>query len=70
MAEQRMPGSADQRELRRFAGLAGDWWDDAGPMAPLHKLNPVRLAYIRDRVCGHLGRDPKAEACLAGLCVL
>jgi 2-polyprenyl-6-hydroxyphenyl methylase/3-demethylubiquinone-9 3-methyltransferase len=70
MAEQRMPGSADHRELRRFAGLAGDWWDEAGPMAPLHKLNPVRLAYIRDQLCRHLGRDPKAHACLSGLCVL
>jgi 2-polyprenyl-6-hydroxyphenyl methylase / 3-demethylubiquinone-9 3-methyltransferase len=65
MAEQRMPGSADRRELKRFAELAGDWWDEAGPMAPLHKLNPVRLAYIRDQLCGHLGRDPKAHACLA-----
>jgi 2-polyprenyl-6-hydroxyphenyl methylase / 3-demethylubiquinone-9 3-methyltransferase len=70
MAEQRMPGSADRRELKRFEELAGDWWDEAGPMAPLHKLNPVRLAYIRDQVCSHLGRDPKAHACLAGVDVL
>lgn len=70
MAEQRMPGSADRRELKRFAELAGDWWDETGPMAPLHKLNPVRLAYIRDQLCSHLGRDPKAHACLAGVNVL
>jgi 2-polyprenyl-6-hydroxyphenyl methylase / 3-demethylubiquinone-9 3-methyltransferase len=70
MAEQRMPGSADHRELRRFAELAGDWWDEAGPMAALHKLNPVRLAYIRDQLCSHLDRDPKAHACLTGLAVL
>ena len=70
MAEQRMPGSADRRELKRFAELAGDWWDEAGPMAPLHKLNPVRLAYIRDQLCSHLGRDPRAHGCLAGLNVL
>jgi 2-polyprenyl-6-hydroxyphenyl methylase / 3-demethylubiquinone-9 3-methyltransferase len=70
MAEQRMPGSADHRELRRFAELAGDWWDEAGPMAALHKLNPVRLAYIRDQLCGHLGRDPKAQGCLRGVRVL
>jgi 2-polyprenyl-6-hydroxyphenyl methylase / 3-demethylubiquinone-9 3-methyltransferase len=70
MAEQRMPGSADHRELRRFAELAGDWWDETGPMAALHKLNPVRLAYIRDQLCGHLGRDPKAQGCLRGVRVL
>jgi 2-polyprenyl-6-hydroxyphenyl methylase / 3-demethylubiquinone-9 3-methyltransferase len=70
MTEQRMPGSADRRELQRFAELAGDWWDEAGPMAALHKLNPVRLGYIRDQLCRHLGRDPKGRACLAGLDVL
>jgi 2-polyprenyl-6-hydroxyphenyl methylase/3-demethylubiquinone-9 3-methyltransferase len=37
-------------EVRRFDELAASWWDPAGPMAPLHKLNPVRLAYIRERV--------------------
>jgi 2-polyprenyl-6-hydroxyphenyl methylase / 3-demethylubiquinone-9 3-methyltransferase len=70
MAERSIPRSADRRELKRFEELAGVWWDEAGPMAPLHKLNPVRLAYIRDQLCGHLGRDPKAQACLADLDVL
>jgi 2-polyprenyl-6-hydroxyphenyl methylase/3-demethylubiquinone-9 3-methyltransferase len=70
MAEQRMPASADRRELKRFAELADDWWDEAGPLAPLHKLNPVRLAYIRDQLCAHLGRDPKTAPCLAGVNVL
>jgi 2-polyprenyl-6-hydroxyphenyl methylase / 3-demethylubiquinone-9 3-methyltransferase len=70
MAEQRMPGSADRRELKRFEELAGDWWNETGPMAPLHKLNPIRLAYIRDQLCGHLGRDPMAGRPLAGLRVL
>ena len=48
--------SIDPKEIKRFEALAEDWWDEDGPMAPLHKLNPVRLAYIRDRICGHLGR--------------
>lgn len=70
MAEQRMPGSADRSELKRFEKLAGDWWDETGPMASLHKLNPIRLAYIRDQLCRHLGRDPGAQRPLAGLRVL
>jgi 2-polyprenyl-6-hydroxyphenyl methylase/3-demethylubiquinone-9 3-methyltransferase len=61
---------ADAAELERFADLAAHWWDEAGPLAPLHKLNPVRLGYIRDRICAHLGRDPLAERPLAGLAVL
>ncbi len=40
-------------EIERFAAIAGDWWDPDGASAMLHKLNPVRLAYIRDRVDQH-----------------
>ena len=65
-----MASAADRAELQRFAALADRWWDEAGPLAPLHKLNPVRLAYIRDRICAHLGRDPLAEQPLAGLAAL
>ena len=39
-------------------------------MAPLHKLNPLRVAYIRDRACHHFGRDPKRPRSLSGLAVL
>jgi 2-polyprenyl-6-hydroxyphenyl methylase/3-demethylubiquinone-9 3-methyltransferase len=60
----------DAAELERFADLAEHWWDEAGPLAPLHKLNPVRLGYVRDRICAHLGRDPLAERPLAGLFAL
>jgi 2-polyprenyl-6-hydroxyphenyl methylase/3-demethylubiquinone-9 3-methyltransferase len=61
---------ADPAEIARFADLAATWWDEAGPMAPLHKLNPVRIAYVRDRLCAHLGRDPLAGPPLAGIAVL
>jgi len=37
-------------EARHFGDLAGDWWDPNGASAMLHKLNPVRLAYLRDRI--------------------
>jgi 2-polyprenyl-6-hydroxyphenyl methylase/3-demethylubiquinone-9 3-methyltransferase len=39
-------------------------------MAPLHKLNPARLGYIRDQLCRHFGRDAKRLDCLAGLRLL
>jgi 2-polyprenyl-6-hydroxyphenyl methylase/3-demethylubiquinone-9 3-methyltransferase len=50
----------DAAELAKFAVLGEGWWDPAGPMAPLHRMNPVRLAYIRDHACRRFGRDPKA----------
>jgi 2-polyprenyl-6-hydroxyphenyl methylase/3-demethylubiquinone-9 3-methyltransferase len=47
----------DPHEVEHFARLAGDWWDPNGSSAMLHKLNPVRLAYIRDQVDHHWGGD-------------
>jgi 2-polyprenyl-6-hydroxyphenyl methylase/3-demethylubiquinone-9 3-methyltransferase len=62
--------TVDEREVARFAAMAAEWWDPHGRMGMLHKLNPTRLAYIRDTACRHFGRDPKARKCLQGLRVL
>ena len=59
--------TVDQDEVARFSRLAGEWWDPHGPMAALHKFNPVRLAYIRDQTAEHFGRDPRSLNSLAGL---
>jgi 2-polyprenyl-6-hydroxyphenyl methylase / 3-demethylubiquinone-9 3-methyltransferase len=63
-------GTVDQDEVERFSRIAGQWWDVRGPMAALHKFNPVRLAYIRDRTAAHFGRDAKRLDSLAGLGML
>jgi len=47
--------------------MAATWWDTEGPFRPLHKLNPVRLTYIRDRLCAHFGRDADTRQPLGGL---
>src|SRR6476646_8487711 len=70
MAGRRHAPSIDQAEIERFSRLAADWWDPRGPMAPLHKFNPVRLAYVRDQAAACCGRDPKKLDCLRGLRVL
>ncbi|MDX3927618.1 MAG: bifunctional 2-polyprenyl-6-hydroxyphenol methylase/3-demethylubiquinol 3-O-methyltransferase UbiG [Shinella sp.] len=62
--------SIDQKEVDRFSAMAAEWWDPAGKFRPLHKFNPVRLSYIRDRASTHFGRDPKAHRPLEGLRVL
>ena len=62
--------SVDPREIERFARMAANWWDPRGPMAPLHKLNPVRVGYIRDQACERFGRDAKRLGCLKGLRIL
>jgi 2-polyprenyl-6-hydroxyphenyl methylase / 3-demethylubiquinone-9 3-methyltransferase len=63
-------GTVDQDEIARFSRLGEQWWDPRGPMAALHKFNPVRLAYIRDRAAAHFGRDPTRLDSLAGLRIL
>ena len=40
-------------EAAHFGAMAGDWWDPDGASKMLHRLNPVRLGYIRDRIDQH-----------------
>jgi 2-polyprenyl-6-hydroxyphenyl methylase/3-demethylubiquinone-9 3-methyltransferase len=60
-------GTVDAAEIARFDALAADWWDERGPMAPLHRLNPTRLAFLRDDACAHFGRDGGKLRPLTGL---
>jgi len=43
-------GAATPAEIARFDALAAQWWDPKGPMAPLHAMNPLRVAWIADRL--------------------
>lgn len=45
------------KEAAHFGGMADDWWDPKGKSAMLHKLNPVRLSYVRDQVDQHFHCD-------------
>lgn len=47
----------NDEEVARFAAMAEEWWDPAGKFKPLHKFNPVRLAYIREQVLAHFNLD-------------
>jgi 2-polyprenyl-6-hydroxyphenyl methylase/3-demethylubiquinone-9 3-methyltransferase len=62
--------SIDSAEIERFSRMAATWWDPRGPMATLHKFNPVRVAYIRDQAAAHFSRDPKTLDSLKGLRIL
>ncbi|MGN6497884.1 MAG: bifunctional 2-polyprenyl-6-hydroxyphenol methylase/3-demethylubiquinol 3-O-methyltransferase UbiG [Tsuneonella sp.] len=61
------PGSTIRpAEAAHFAGLAKEWWDPKGSSAMLHKLNPVRLRYIRAAIDAHWGGDPDSVRPLLG----
>lgn len=65
-----MQTTASPEEVAKFSALADSWWDPAGAFRPLHKFNPARIAFIRDRLLAHFGRDPAAERPFAGLTLL
>jgi 2-polyprenyl-6-hydroxyphenyl methylase/3-demethylubiquinone-9 3-methyltransferase len=56
----------DPREAEHFGRLAADWWNPKGSSAMLHRLNPVRLRYIREAVDRHFDTDPQGFAPLKG----
>mgnify|MGYP003344578661 FL=1 len=73
MTESAPSGAAstvDLAEIERFSRIAEEWWDPAGKFAPLHRLNPVRLGYIRDRAATHWNRDALSGLPLEGLSLL
>ncbi len=62
--------TVDPAEIAKFSKLSETWWDPNGKMKPLHRINPLRLAYIRDAACRKFDRDPKKLDCLSGLRIL
>jgi 2-polyprenyl-6-hydroxyphenyl methylase / 3-demethylubiquinone-9 3-methyltransferase len=67
MAHASEPASTiDPREAAHFGALAADWWDPNGSSAMLHKLNPVRLKYIREQIDHHWRTDETKRSPLAG----
>ena len=66
----RAHSTVDEGEIERFSRIAEEWWDPKGKFAPLHRLNPLRLGYIRDRAAAHWQRDPLAGSPLGGLSLL
>lgn len=62
--------SALPDEVAKFAALADEWWDPAGSFRPLHKFNPARIRYVRDRLAAHFGRDALGPKPFAGLSLI
>lgn len=54
----------DPAEIRKFSALAAEWWNPKGPFGALHRLNPIRLSFIRETAMRHFAtssRQPLAE---------
>jgi 2-polyprenyl-6-hydroxyphenyl methylase/3-demethylubiquinone-9 3-methyltransferase len=42
--------SVNYKEIEKFSKIAEEWWDPKGKFKPLHKFNPIRIAYIKDQI--------------------
>ena len=60
----------DTAEIEHFDRLSHGWWESDGSFSPLHKMNPLRVGFIRDQACRRFGRDPRAITPLSGLSVV
>jgi 2-polyprenyl-6-hydroxyphenyl methylase/3-demethylubiquinone-9 3-methyltransferase len=62
--------TVDPQEVERFTAHADAWWDPDGSFRPLHRLNPVRLHYIRQHLGAHFGRSISSLRPFDGLTLL
>lgn len=58
--------NADPAELAKFGALAHRWWDPEGEFRPLHRLNPLRLAWI-DGLAPLAGKEVLDVGCGGGI---
>ena len=65
-----MMTTADQTEIDNFAALSNQWWDQKGPMAPLHSFTPVRIDYILQTIGRFFPMKKGAKPSLAGVKIL
>ena len=62
--------TVDPEEIERFTRMADEWWDEGGKFRPLHRINPLRIGYIRDHAVRHFDKDITSMQPLAGLSLL
>ena len=65
-----MTTTADQTEIDNFAALSDQWWDQKGPMAPLHAFTPVRIDYILQAIGRFFSIKTNVKPSLSGLKIL
>lgn len=62
-----MGQNANQAEIAKFDADASAWWDPAGPFAPLHAINPLRLEYLERRAGRLKGQQVVDVGCGGGI---
>ncbi|KAI0924729.1 hypothetical protein AcV7_007307 [Taiwanofungus camphoratus] len=58
-----LQSSVNPDEIEHFSRLSSQWWDERGEFQLLHKMNPVRMQFIRDKVI-EMHREDGTDASL------
>ena len=53
--------SINKKEVEKFSKIAEEWWNPSGKFKPLHKFNPIRIAYIKDEIIKNLNLNDKKK---------
>jgi 2-polyprenyl-6-hydroxyphenyl methylase / 3-demethylubiquinone-9 3-methyltransferase len=59
--------TVDPKEIDKFSAMADEWWDETGKFKPLHKMNPVRISYIKNQIGNVAGKRMLDVGCGGGL---
>lgn len=69
-----LPSSINEDEVAHFSKLSSEWWDEQGEFSFLHKMNPVRMQFIKDKITERVreeaGVAAEGDSVLKGLDVL
>ncbi|MBP9867673.1 MAG: bifunctional 2-polyprenyl-6-hydroxyphenol methylase/3-demethylubiquinol 3-O-methyltransferase UbiG [Alphaproteobacteria bacterium] len=60
----------DDSQIAHFARTSEDWWTQDGPFAPLHKLNPCRIGFLREQIDSHFGLARESRTPMKGLSIV
>lgn len=66
MSDATIAATIRPHEAAHFGAQAAEWWDPKGSSAMLHRLNPVRLGFVRAAIDRHWGGDTRSRQPLAG----
>ena len=65
-----MNTTIDPVEREKFSKMAEEWWDPSGKFKALHKFNPKRIEFIRNKIIDHFSVEPNAENPFSNLDIL
>ncbi|MFL2782384.1 MAG: bifunctional 2-polyprenyl-6-hydroxyphenol methylase/3-demethylubiquinol 3-O-methyltransferase UbiG [Rhodospirillales bacterium] len=62
--------TASEKEMRHFASLSSDWWNEDGSFSSLHNINPIRLKYLKNQICDYFRLDVTSMRPFKGVSIL